>query len=69
MYLVLGNRLEDVGELVDERVLVANDVPGRPVGAEIRMVGLGDQDVAPALLRFRQPVITFSPASVEESSI
>ena len=39
---------EEVGHLVGERVLVAEDVPRRPPAAEVRVVGLGHQDPAEA---------------------
>ena len=48
--LFFGDRLEQVVHRVDERVLVADDVPSRPPVREVRMAAaVGDHDVVEAL--------------------
>src|SRR5687767_13150676 len=49
---------DEVGDLVDERVLVAQAMARRPPGARVRMVRLGHQDAAePRARRRRGPVV------------
>ena len=47
---VLGDRGDQVDHLVGEPVLIAQAVPGWPPGADVRVLGFGDQDSAEALL-------------------
>jgi hypothetical protein len=50
---VLRLRCQEVVELVDEGVLVAQAVTGRPPGTQEGMCGLGDEDPAESRFRFR----------------
>src|SRR3712207_166711 len=51
--LALGDRGDQVDDLVGEAVLVAQAVPGRPPRADVGVVGLGDDDAAEARGRGR----------------
>ena len=56
---VVGDVPDEVDHLMGEPVLVAEAVTGRPPGADVRVVRLGDQDPAESLLGGR-------PGAVEE---
>ena len=49
------HRLQQVEDGVGEGVLVPDDVPRRPPGLDVRVLGLGDQDAAEALLGRGRP--------------
>ena len=58
---VLGDSGDQVDGLVGEPVLVAETVPGRPPGADVRMFLLGDQDPPETLLLDRLSALTRRP--------
>src|SRR5688572_9961136 len=53
----LGDGVHQVAGLVDEGVLVAETVTGRPPGLHVGVVGLGDEDAAEAGVGAGLPVV------------
>src|SRR5207247_8442224 len=47
---ILFERGQEISDGVDEGVLVADDVPGRPPGADVRMNAFGDHEGLEALI-------------------
>src|SRR5688572_21403599 len=46
--LAVGDRLEEIGDLMDERVLVADLQPRHPPVLHVRVIAVGDVDRSPA---------------------